>query len=46
MLELHVEQVADLLGHADVTTTHRRYVRAMRPTIAHGRQLELVLRRN
>lgn len=42
MLELHVEQVAYLLGHADVTTTHRRYVRAVRPTITHVQQLENV----
>ena len=41
MLELHVEQVADLLGHADVTTT-QRYVRAVRPTITHVQQLENV----
>jgi len=29
-----------LLGHADVATTRRHYVRAIRPTIAHAQHLE------
>jgi integrase len=37
---VHLEQVADLLGHADVATTRRHYVRAIRPTIAHAQHLE------
>ena len=36
---VHLEQVADLLGHADVATTRRHYVRAMRPTIPHSQRL-------
>ena len=40
---VHLEQVADLLGHADVATTRRHYVRAMRPTISHAQQLENLL---
>ena len=40
---VHLEQVADLLGHADVATTRRHYVRAMRPTISHAHHLEEVL---
>jgi len=41
---VHLEQVADLLGHADVATTRRHYVRAMRPTISQAQQLENVLK--
>ncbi|HAA65208.1 MAG TPA: hypothetical protein DCE10_00015 [Acidimicrobiaceae bacterium] len=40
---VHLEQVADLLGHADMATTRRHYVRAMRPTISHAQQLENLL---
>ena len=42
---VHLEQVADLLGHSNVATTRRHYVRAMRPTISHAQQLEKVLTR-
>ena len=41
---VHLEQVADLLGHADVATTRRHYVRAMRPTISHAQQLDVLLK--
>jgi integrase len=37
---VHLEQVADLLGHADVATTRRHYVRAMRPTVPHAKELQ------
>jgi integrase len=40
---VHLEQVADLLGHSNVATTRRHYVRAMRPTISHAQHLEEVL---
>ena len=40
---VHLEQVADLLGHSNVATTRRHYVRAMRPTISHAPYLEEVL---
>ena len=40
---VHLEQGADLLGHADGATTRRHYVRAMRPTISHAQQLEELL---
>ena len=40
---VHLEQVADLLGHSNVATTRRHYVRAVRPTIAHAQQLENLL---
>ena len=40
---VHLEQVADLLGHADVATTRRHYVRAMRPTISHAQLLDGVM---
>ena len=40
---VHLEQVADLLGHADVATTRRHYVRAMRPTISHAQLLDVVV---
>jgi integrase len=37
---VHLEQVADLLGHADVATTRRHYVRAIRPTVPHAKALD------
>ena len=40
---VHLEQVADLLGHADVATTRRHYVRAMRPTISHAQKLNMLV---
>ena len=30
---VHLECVADLLGHSSVATTRRHYVRAVRPTV-------------
>jgi integrase len=41
---VHLECVADLLGHASVATTRRHYVRAVRPTVPHAVGLEAVLR--
>ena len=40
---VHLECVADLLGHASVATTRRHYVRAVRPTVPHVTQLNSVL---
>ena len=40
---VHLEQVADLLGHADVATTRRHYVRAIRPTVPQAVHLDEVL---
>jgi len=40
---VHLECVADLLGHASVATTRRHYVRAVRPTVPHAVGLEAVL---
>ena len=40
---LHLEQVAELLGHSNLATTRQHYVRAVRPTITHARRLEKVL---
>ena len=40
---VHLECVADLLGHASVATTRRHYVRAVRPTVPHATQLDGVL---
>ena len=41
---VHLECVADLLGHASVATTRRHYVRAVRPTVPHAVGLDAVLR--
>ena len=41
---VHLECVADLLGHASVATTRRHYVRAVRPTVPHAGGLDAVLR--
>lgn len=40
---LHLEQVADLLGHSNVATTRRHYVRALRPTVPHATRLDTLL---
>ena len=40
---VHLECVADLLGHSSVATTRRHYVRAVRPTVPHAVGLEAVL---
>ena len=40
---VHLECVADLLGHASVATTRRHYVRAVRPTVPHAVQFDAVL---
>jgi len=40
---VHLECVADLLGHASVATTRRHYVRAVRPTVPHAVGLDAVL---
>ncbi len=41
---VHLECVADLLGHSSVATTRRHYVRAVRPTVPHAVGLDDVLR--
>jgi len=41
---VHLESVADLLGHSSVATTRRHYVRAVRPTVPHAVGLDAVLR--
>jgi integrase len=41
---VHLECVADLLGHASAATTRRHYVRAVRPTVPHAVGLDAVLR--
>jgi len=41
---VHLECVADLLGHSSVATTRRHYVRAVRPTVPHALWLDAVLR--
>ena len=41
---VHLECVADLLGHSSVATTRRHYVRAVRPTVPHAVGLDAVLR--
>lgn len=40
---VHLECVADLLGHSSVATTRRHYVRAVRPTVPHAVGLDHVL---
>ncbi len=40
---VHLECVADLLGHSSVATTRRHYVRAVRPTVPHAVGLDAVL---
>ena len=40
---VHLECVADLLGHSSVATTRRHYVRAVRPTVPHAKQLDKAL---
>ena len=40
---MHLECVADLLGHSSVATTRRHYVRAVRPTVPHAVGLDAVL---
>ena len=40
---VHLECVADLLGHASVATTRRHYVRAVRPTVPHAVGLDHLL---
>ena len=40
---VHLECVADLLGHSSVATTRRHYVRAVRPTVPHAKQMDTVL---
>ena len=37
---VHLECVADLLGHSSVATTRRHYVRAVRPTVPHAKQMD------
>ena len=41
---VHLECVADLLGHSSVATTLRHYVQAVRPTVPHAVGLDAVLR--
>ena len=41
---VHLECVADLLGHSSVATTRRHYVRAVRPTVPHAVGLDAVIR--
>ena len=43
---VHLECVADLLGHSSVSTTRRHYVRAVRPTVPHAKQMDAVINRN
>ena len=40
---VHLECVADLLGHSSVATTRRHYMRAVRPTVPHAVGLDAVL---
>jgi len=40
---MHLECVADLLGHSSVATTRRHYVRAVRPTVPHAKQMDSVV---
>lgn len=40
---VHLESVADMLGHSSVATTRRHYVRAVRPTVPHALRLDKVL---
>ena len=40
---VHLECVADLLGHSSVATTRRHYVRAVRPTVPHAKQMDTVM---
>jgi integrase len=40
---VHLECVADLLGHSSVATTRRHYVRAVRPTVPHAKQMDSVV---
>jgi integrase len=40
---VHLECVADLLGHSSVATTRRHYVRAVRPTVPHAVGLDALL---
>ena len=40
---VHLECVADLLGHSSVATTRRHYVRAVRPTVPHAKQMDVVV---
>ncbi len=40
---VHLECVADLLGHSSVATTRRHYVRAVRPTVPHAKQMDGIL---
>ena len=40
---VHLECVADLLGHSSVATTRRHYERAVRPTVPHAVGLDAVL---
>jgi integrase len=40
---VHLECVADLLGHSSVATTRRHYVRAVRPTVPHAKQMDTVI---
>ena len=42
---VHLECVADLLGHSSVATTRRHYVRAVRPTVPHAKQMDAVISR-
>ena len=39
---VHLECVADLLGHASVATTRRHYVRAVRPTVPHAARFDSI----
>ncbi len=43
---VHLECVADLLGHSSVATTRRHYVRAVRPTVPHAKQMDAVINYN
>jgi integrase len=40
---VHLECVADLLGHSSVATTRRHYVRAVRPTVPHAVGLDALI---
>jgi len=41
---VHLECVADLLGHSSVATTRRHYVRAVRPTVPHAKQMGTIIK--
>jgi len=39
-----LEYVADFLGHLSVATTRRHYVRAVRPTVPHAKEMDAATR--